>query len=248
MNILIIEDEQEAADRLKLLLNKHDQEIKILDVVDTVEGAVQWFRYNTTPDLVFLDIHLADGLCFDIFDQVQPEVPIIFTTAYDQYAIKAFKLDSIDYLLKPIDGEELLNALHKYRQRAVSFPMAHDYEKLTELLRPRKYKNRFMARSGQKNVVIESKEVAYFIAEEKNVYLIDLKNNKYTISATLDELERNLDPDCFFRINRGEIIQVGAIDFMEPYFNGREVLILNIPGRPKLMVSRRRVKELKNWI
>lgn len=248
MDILIIEDEQEAADRLQLLLYRNDQEMRILEVVDTVEGAVEWFRSNPVPDLVFLDIHLADGLCFDIFKEVQPEVPIIFTTAYDQYAIRAFKLDSIDYLLKPIDVDELSNALEKYRSRSASPVLDKDYEKLTELFRPKSFKNRFMVRSGHKNVVVESEDIAYFLAEEKQVYVIDMKNHKYGISFTMEELEKVLDPTQFFRISRGEIIKIGAIEYMEPYFNGREVLVLKIPGRPKLMVSRRRVKELKNRI
>lgn len=248
MNILIIEDEAEAADRLKRLLSQYDQKIQVLAAIESVEDAIDWFRNNPAPDLICLDIHLADGLCFDIFQEVRPKAPIIFTTAYDQYAIRAFKLDSIDYLLKPVESEELFKALDKHQDRQLKNLISPDYQKIAELLRPKQYKNRFIARSGQKDILIDSSDVAYILAEEKNVFLIDRKNNKYALSATLENLENLLDPDSFLRINRSEIVHLDAIEFIEPYFNSREIVSLNIPSHPKLIVSRRRVKELKDRI
>lgn len=246
MNLLILEDEIEAVDRLTRLLQSIDKNIQVLDVIESVEDANEWFKSHQSPDLICMDIHLADGLCFDIFDHHTPAAPIIFTTAYDQYAIKAFKLNSIDYLLKPIDESELKNAIEKYIGSNVR-PQEPDIAALAKLLRPKNYRTRFLGRYGHKDRILSNDEIAYFQAENKLVFAFDRKENKFLLSDTIDHLENQCDPELYFRINRSELLHIDSIKFIENYFNGRLVVTLNTNDQKQLYVSRRRVKEFKDW-
>ncbi|MGI9545459.1 MAG: LytR/AlgR family response regulator transcription factor, partial [Cyclobacteriaceae bacterium] len=235
MNILIIEDEHFAEAELKRLLKKCGEEMAIVASLDTIRSSVRWFRENQKPDLVFMDIQLSDGLSFEIFNQVEVTCPVIFTTAYDEYAIQAFKVNSIDYLLKPIELQDLKAALDQYHQVKQEFKEVHSSitpEQIESLLSfgKKEYKDRFVSKIGDYYKYILVKDVAYFYAEDKTVYLVSIEDQKYIIDYSLDQLETMLDPKIFFRLNRSYITRLEAIDSVAKYFNGR----LQINLRPSV--------------
>ena len=254
MNVLIVEDEGLAAERLEKLLNDYDPDIKVLQIIDTVKDAAVFMRNNENKlDLVFLDIQLADGKSFEIFNKINYSKPVIFTTAYDEYALKAFKINSIDYLLKPIRLEELEAAVQKFKKLTAnkSQIITLDEELIrTMLLKGTKaYKQRFLVKFGNRIQFKNTSEVAYFSAEDKicHLYLIPL-SKKYLIEHTLEELDNTLlDPDKFFRINRQVIINIDAIKEVNSNKNSVEVL-LTVPCESKLKVSRGRIADFKNWL
>jgi len=252
MTTLIIEDEKIAAARLQLLLQQCAPGCTVQAVMDSVEESVYWLKNNTAPDFILLDIHLADGSAFDIFRQADATAPVIFTTAYDQYAIDAFKVLSIDYLLKPVTAEALLAAIRKLTLlRQSSLPALPDYAQLLQLLQqpPRQqYKTRFVGKVGQKLFFIAAADIAYFCADNKVVYLYAADDNHYIIEHTLEDLESLLDPSQFFRINRSIIVQAGAIDQVRPYINSRLKILFKCGRRPiEAIVSRERVNDFKTW-
>lgn len=253
MKVLIVEDEPHARNELKRLLTKVPAEITVLECIDSVEDAVLWLKGNPAPDLIFLDIQLSDGLSFEIFNQVIVTAPVIFTTAYDEYAIQAFKVNSIDYLLKPIRVEDLERAVRKFENLAAQFGNAtsgiqlEQIEKLLELHKP-SYKSRFIARVGDQIKHIEIKQVAYFRAEDNEVMLITRQNNRYIIDYSLDQLVGLLHPDEFFRINRSYIISPGAIKKISKYFNSRLHLELIPDTEDTVLISRVKVPEFMNWM
>ena len=249
MKTIIIEDEKLAAERLKEIINEIDPSIEIADTLSSVEQSINYLKQNK-PDLIFLDIQLEDGLSFSIFDKVEIDVPIIFTTAYDNYAIKAFKLNSIDYLLKPIKKNELKDALEKYKSIKSSYLM--DFEEIIRSIQSKdiNYKKRFLIQYGQKIKKVETSETAYFYALEKNVFLTTSSGNTYPIDFTLDKLQEVIDPEMFFRINRKMIVGFESIKSMIPYSRSRIKIELN-PTEPKdveALVSVERSSAFKEWM
>ena len=249
MKALIIEDEKLAAERLEELIHEIDPSIVISAKLKSIEQSIKWLKQNK-PDLIFLDIQLEDGLSFLIFDKVEIDAPIIFTTAYDQYAIKAFKLNSIDYLLKPIKKDELRESLNKYKNIKTSYLI--DFEEIIQSIQSKEvsYKKRFLIQYGQKIKKVEVEEIAYFYAMEKNVFLTTLSGNTYPIDYTLDKLLEILDSERFFRINRKMIIGFDSIKNMIPFSRSRIKIELN-PAAPKdieALVSVERSSFFKEWM
>jgi len=250
LKALIVEDEEPAAERLKKLIAAADPEIEITDVIVSIRSAVSYLEKNS-PDLIFLDIHLADGESFEIFRQVTVTCPIIFTTAYDQFALQAFKLNSLDYLLKPVKPEELAAALNKFKRLyAEKKGSAVDYEKLVEFISKEKteYKKRLLIRYGDLFKTVEIKDAAYFYSENKISYVCTKQNARYSLDNTLDELEKILEPKEFFRINRQFIISVDAIDKMIAVSKSRVKLTLKPPSDQETIVSTERSPEFKKWL
>ncbi len=248
MKILIIEDEKIAADKLERQLKQLDPDFEVAEKIDSVIKAVDWLN-NNEADLIFLDIHLSDGLSFTIFEEVEINTPIIFTTAYDAYAIQAFKLNSIDYLLKPINKGDLELALQKFH-RLHGENSNQDYLHLIALLKGKEhaFQERFMVYTGEKIKSVNIQQVAYFFAEGKYVFLVDKDNKQFIIDFTLSKLQTLLDPNLFFRINRKFIIHIDAIHQMEPYSKARLKIDLTPPANQDVIVSIERSSEFKKWL
>ena len=250
MRILIIEDELPAARRIEQLIRQQRPQVEILAVIDSISEAVKWFAQNPAPELILMDIHLADGLSFDIFQLIKIQSMVIFTTAYDQYAIRAFKVNSIDYLLKPIDALELKNALDKYDQvrgNTASF----DYSMLNGMLgnlKNRNYRERFLVKFGNAFTYIQAQEMRFCYAEDSLVFTRLADGKKYSLDHTLEQLEQLLNPTHFFRINRKILLHIDAVDKIHPYFNNRLKLELQPSPGFEIVVSRERVQDFKNWI
>jgi DNA-binding LytR/AlgR family response regulator len=249
MRVLIIEDERPAAARMKQLIGKFLPEAAIFGHLDSIISAVNWLQNEPSPDLIFCDIELADGQSFEIFEQVQIKSPIIFTTAYDQYAIKAFKLNSIDYLLKPIDPEELEKAISKYKEQ--SFQPQLNINQLQQLLKPQEtdYKRRFMVKIGEKIQSIPLEEVAYFFSAERTIFMQSKEIGKrYILDYTLDQIEEMLDPKMFFRLNRKYITTFESIDQVLSYSNSRLKVKLKSCDDNDILISREKVAKFKEWL
>lgn len=247
MKLIIVEDEKLAAERLKTLVREYDAEIDILGCFESVEETVHYLRNHAAPDLMLLDIHLSDGQSFEIFTQVNYNRPVIFTTAYDQYAIDAFKLFSIDYILKPVTLEALAQALHKFKNLSSGFATA-DYSQLMTGLAKKEYKKRFLGKVGQRLFFIETQDIAYFQADNKVVYLVDKEGNRYVVEHTMEKLTALLNPAEFFRLNRRYIVRINAIQQVKPYFNGRLKLSVKGSQQPdEMVISRERVAEFRDW-
>lgn len=250
MNILIVEDEQLAQERLQLLIGAYDPSIHIAGCLESVEETVNWLNSKPHPDLILLDIHLSDGESFEIFKRAQTQKPIIFITAYENYAVDAFKLFSIDYILKPVTVEALAAALNKYKRLADIF-VPKDYRLLLEQVKDNSsgnYRNRFLAKVGQRLFFIPASEVAYFAADNKIVYLIDREGNRFVINSTMEKLENELNPRDFFRLSRKIIIHAGVIEQVKPYHNNRLKLQLRgLAAADEMIISRERVAEFKQW-
>lgn len=250
MDVVIIEDEPLAAERLQLLIRSYDPSIQIVASLESIEESVQWLQSKPAPDLLFVDIHLSDGHSFEIFKKVPLQKPVIFTTAFDNYALDAFKLFSIDYVLKPITEQALGAAINKYKNITTNLA-ASNYHLLSDQVKENfgtRYKNRFLAKVGSRSFFLHSDEVAYFFADNKIVYLVDNQGNRFIINFTLEKLEPLLDPHDFFRINRKMIIQAKAIEQVKPYFNNRLKLHLKgIKTDEEIIISRERVTDFKDW-
>jgi DNA-binding LytR/AlgR family response regulator len=249
MKLLIIEDEPASAQRLKKLAEEIEPDIIVLDMLDSITASVEWFKTHTEPDLVLSDIHLADGLSFEIFKQVSLSCPVIFTTAFDQYAIQAFKLNSIDYLLKPIKKTELADAIrkfHKVKPGVAGF----DLSQLSALLgkQEKDYLKRLMIRIGQHIKVVEIKDLAYFYIDEKIVFGVSFTKDRYPMDLSLDQLEKQLDPERFFRINRGFIISLESIETMITYSKARIKIKLKPPCEVESITSTERSAEFRDWL
>jgi DNA-binding LytR/AlgR family response regulator len=251
MNTIIIEDEQLAAERLQLLLHQYDSNIHVLNVMDSVEEATAWLNKNQPPDFILLDIHLSDGFGFDILKNTLVSSPVIFTTAYDQYALDAFKVLSIDYLLKPVTAELLAQAIQKLKtlKQTGTANTTIDYQQLAQLMtQPSSYKTRFLGKVGQKFFFIDVANIAYFSADNKIVYLYGSDGNRYIVDHKLENLEQLLDPRKFFRVNRSIIVNVKAIDQVKPYLNSRLKIQLKTGIlQEEVIVSRERVTDFKIW-
>lgn len=246
--ILIIEDEKPAVRRLTQLLSEHLPEAQVLESLDTVMGAINWFGNNPEPDLIFLDIQLADGISFEIFEKVSVTAPIIFCTAYDQYAIKAFKLNSIDYLLKPIDPEELKQAIHKFKSGKKEQGISLDQLRSLMQQATKTFKTRFLVKLGERIQSVDVQDIAFFFSEDKVTLLQTRQGKKYIVDYILDEIEEMVSPDQFFRINRKYISSISAIKDVFTYSNSRLKVHLENCSDNDILISRERMGAFKSWL
>ncbi len=248
MKVLIIEDEPAAARRLAKLVHEIDEEIEVVEQLDSIEASVAWFANNKMPDLIFLDIHLADGSSFEIFNHVALDKPVIFTTAYDQYAVQAFKVNAIDYLLKPIKKEELEAAISKFKKW--SKPGSNiDYDALARALHLDGMQGkRFLIRFGQTIRVVEMQDVAYFYTQDKITFITTKEGKRYPIDPSLEKVEEMVDTRKFFRINRQFIVNVDCIKEMHTYSKSRVKLEMIPPTEGDTVVSTERSPFFKKWL
>jgi two-component system, LytTR family, response regulator LytT len=246
---LIIEDERPAALRMEKLLQGIDPSIGIIDRLDTVAAAVKWFNSNPHPDLILLDIQLGDGLSFEIFSSVRVESYVIFTTAFDEFAIKAFELNSLDYLLKPVSEEKLARSIAKFRKFRDK-GNSPDYDKLLETLdkREQKFKKRFIIQIAGKIRVIETDNVAWFYSKEKNTFLCSADNKAYPVDYSLDQIESIVNPELFFRVNRQFIVQYKSISRIDILSKSRIRIATNPTFEEEILISTARTAEFRNWL
>lgn len=250
MNAVIIEDEKAAVRNLVALLSEVAPDIEVVAVLDSIAESVDWFRIHEVPDLVFLDIHLADGSSFEIFEQVDISCPIIFTTAYDEYALRAFKVNSIDYLLKPIGQSDIRKAIGKLKLLRSETPAKEfDYSRLVHILkRQESYKTHFLVPvKGDKLFPLSVDMILFFYINDGLVKAVVGDGKEYTFTQTLDELSDCLNPNLFFRVNRQYLISRKAILDIDLWFNGRLSVNLKFPVQDKILVSKARVSEFKEW-
>lgn len=248
MKTLIIEDEQATALRLKKLLLEIEPDIEILDILDSIESCVNWYKSNAAPDLVFQDIELADGSSFEIFNQVKVDTPVIFVTAYNQYAIDAFKVNSVDYLLKPVKKTELTNSIKKFKNLYADSKIDLDYVALANLIKKEDYQKRLIVRYGNTIKAIEIEDIAYFYSDAGNLFFRTFGNNTYPLDFSLDKMEPMLNPDKFYRINRQFIIQYNAIKEMYGYSKSRVRIVLEPACELETIASTDRSGDFKKWL
>lgn len=251
MKVLIIEDEAPASRRLQKILAEIEPAFEIIGCLDSIDSSVKWLKNNKEPDLIFMDIQLSDGLSFEIFKCVNINSPVIFTTAYDEYAIQAFKVNSIDYLLKPIDKDELKNSLNKFEKLRESFSVkVLDLQEIVKNLKLSGpvYKSRFLIKIGANLLIIPTNEIAYFFAENKLVFIVTFAGKKYIAENTLEELEALLDPDLFYRANRKFIIHINSLESISASFSGKLKLKILPHINEEITVSREKTSEFKKWI
>jgi DNA-binding LytR/AlgR family response regulator len=252
LKLLIVEDETPALNRITKLVNELQMDIDIVGTADSIESAVNYIESNKKIDLALLDIELADGQSFEIFKHTKVDFPVIFTTAYDEFAMKAFKVNSIDYLLKPVDQNELKSAFEKYELLFAKKESGN--QKIEELLAALKldtkneFKERFLIKSGSRLISVNTSEIAWFQASDKLVYLQMNSGNKYVIDYSLDELNTLLNPKEFFQLNRQFLASIKSIKDIHTYFNGKLKLSLNPSVEEEVIVSRERASEFKNWL
>ena len=250
MNVIIIEDEKPAARRLSRLLEELDVQVSVM--LHSVEESINWFQNNAHPDLIFLDIQLSDGLSFEIFEEIEVRSAIIFTTAFDEYALQAFKLNSIDYLLKPIDDEDLEVAVKKYKSlKPEPQKLALDFDDIKKLLvnpLEREYKKRFTVKVGQHLKIINADEVECFYSENKGTYAATAEGRNYLLDTTLEHLESELEPKVFFRVSRKFYVNINHIKDIISYTNSRLQIKLNHFSEQEIIVSRERVRDFKLWL
>ena len=249
MNIIIIEDEKPAARLLQRKVEKLGLEVNLM--LHSVEESIAWFQNNSHPDLIFLDIQLSDGLSFEIFEAIDIKSAVIFTTAYDEYALRAFKLNSIDYLLKPIDEEDLEVAVNKFKARTTSPTISLDFEAIKRMLvnpAEKEYKKRFSVKIGTQLKVINMDEIECIYSENKGTYIHTLDNRDYLIDNSLEVIEKELQPNQFFRISRKFIIPLHSVKEIQMYSNSRLKIILPTYKDDDVIVAREKVSAFKDWI
>lgn len=257
MKVLIIEDEELAVKKLRKTLQSVDETAEVVGVADSIRSSVNWLETNPTPDLILMDIELADGQSFEIFDKIEVKSTVIFTTSYDEYALKAFKVNSVDYLLKPIQKEDLQVALDKFRNlkkvyggSVESTPLNVDslVKELQQKLQPKEFRKRFLVKHAQKLVSVEVDEIAYFYSDGRLNFFKTNDNKKYVVDYTMDELEEMLDPEKYFRISRSFYVSVNSIDQIHDYFGNRLMLNLKPIVDKESIVSREKVTDFKKWM
>lgn len=250
MNILIIEDEPHAVQRLQSLIRELMADADIVGKIDSVKKAVDWFKKNSPPDVVLMDIQLADGISFQIFEQCEVKAPVIFTTAYEEYALKAFKVNSIDYILKPVDREELDIALKKVSSQRSVNATSHLLQNMSEAVKmlTKKYKARFMIKVGEHLRTIEVDNIRFFHSQDKTTFCVTGENRSLIVDYTLEQLEEMLNPLSFYRINRKYLVSAAAIQDIISYTNSRLRLVLKGSQDNDVIVARERVQDFKNWL
>lgn len=255
MRVFIIEDEIPAAEKVERLLKRYDESIDIVGRAMSIKEAVQWVREDGEADLLIMDIQLTDGLSFGIFNEVDLEIPVIFTTAYNEYAIEAFKANSIDYLLKPIGFEALSAALEKLKrmknawgaEKTQTQDAVLDLQSALQMLNKREYKTRFMVKIGEHIKSLTTDQIDLFFAEGRNAYIVNKEGRRLIIDYKLETLEEMLDPKQFFRVNRTFIVDINAIKDVLVYSNSRLKIILNQTFDKEIIVSREKVSAFKTW-
>jgi len=251
MRILLIEDEHYAAKRLQKLVLDELPDARILDVLDSIEDSVNWLSSHIEPNLIFMDIQLADGLSFQIFEKIQVKCPIIFTTAYDEYALNAFKVNSIDYLLKPIETEALRKAINKYQEiYKTSTVQEINWKNITkEFFKPQEhFKQRFLIKTGGSYGYLLTEDIKFLMSEDGLSFAYNSKGQKFIIDKSLDKIESELNPSDFFKISRKHIIALSSISKIHPYLNNRLKLEIDLVSDEDFVVSREKVKDFKSWV
>ena len=251
LKVLIFEDESLSAEHLVKLIRRYDPAIELLGIIESVKQGVDWFPNHPHPDLLLMDIQLSDGSCFELFRQVRLDMPVIFTTAYDEYAIQAFKVNSIDYLLKPIDFQELQLAIEKFRKQRNHMIQNPEqvYEQLySRLIQTSRYKKRLLIKVGEQLKQVNVEDIAYFLFDDGMCWAVTFAKTRLPVDFSLDDLEQMLDPKMFFRINRKFIVKPEAIDKIHTYFNNRLKLQLRPDPETEVLVSRERVVDFKSWL
>ncbi len=249
MNVLIIENENPAVEGLVRLLKRIDPDINVIGITGSVESTINWLQSNPSPDLIFMDIQLDDGLCFELFETMKIDIPVIFTTAYDEYMLSAFKVNSVDYLLKPVEENNLRRAIEKFK--SVHYNESINNEVIKQLLNKlnKGYKNRFLIKVGEHYKSVSEKEITCFYILERATFLRTSEDKDYAIDYSLDNLQKKLDPDRFFRINRNCIINIHQISDILNYSSSRLKIKLNSnKSMYDLIVSKDKVREFKKWI
>lgn len=248
MQGIIVEDEILAAQNLHSILNKIGT-VEIISILESITETVEWFSYNPQPEIIFMDIHLADGSAFEIFNQIQIKCPVIFTTAYDEYALKAFKVNSIDYLLKPVNFESVRGSLDKLNNLSRGDHFQNAVNKVIESLKKKaRFKSHFLVPAkGDKLIPVNAENIAFFFIDSGLIYAISFDQKRYRFDYTLEDLMVMLDPNLFFRANRQYIISREAIKDIDLWFNSRLSVNLKIPVSEKILVSKARISEFKNW-
>jgi DNA-binding LytR/AlgR family response regulator len=255
MKILIVEDEELAVKKLVKTLNVVESSAEIIGITDSIKSTVEWLQENPQPDLILMDIELADGQSFEIFNLTEVKSPVVFTTSYDEYALKAFKVNSIDYLLKPVQKEDLEKALNKFRnlnakQQGDSNGTSLEkiVKELQQKLQPKEYRKRFLVKNGQKLVSIEVDDIRYFFSDGRLNFFTTADNKKFVVDYTMDELEDMLDPEKYFRTSRSFYVSINSIDKIEDYFGNRLILQLKPLVDKEALVSREKVSDFKKWM
>lgn len=251
MNVVIVEDELAASDNLSYLLKSIDSTIQVIKVLDSVKASVAFFSQPQKAELVFMDIHLADGVSFEIFDQVSINIPVIFTTAYNQYTLKAFKVNSIDYLLKPLDQDELSDALQQFKEQKPDTSIANDQIMgLLDLVKEkeRSYKTTFLITHRDQLIPLKTKDIAYFQIDTGVVKATTFDSKSYIIDSKLEELEEELDPNNFYRINRQCILRRDALARIKQYFNGKLIVEVTPVSKEQIIVSKAKAPDFKTWV
>ena len=250
MKVLIIEDELHNAKRLKAILEEIDPEIEILEMLDGVAESITWLNEQKHPDLIFTDVRLTDGLCFDIFSKVNIKCPVIFTSAFDEYALRAFQVNSIDYLLKPIKKEALVKSLHKFKTTMQPAYLSQMLDDVAAILKQQQknYRTRFLIPSSDSFYTVPIKDVAYFYTEYRTTRAVMPDNQHHIIPFTMEELEEQLDPEVFFRISRQYLINNNSITRINNHFNGKLHIVLKPEPTEKIIISRDRSRLLKQWL
>lgn len=248
MKILIIEDEIPAQFQLERLIIAHFPEAEIVGKLDSVKSSVKWLTKNR-PDLIFMDVELSDGQCFEIFRQIKMDVPVIMTTAYSDYAIKAFKVNSIDYLLKPLDDDEFVNAVKKAKRiKSNDIPDFQNFEALLSKNLPKEYRERFVVKLADQIKVIGIDEIAFFMAEEKVTFIVTNSGKRYLAEFSLDSIEDQLNPKKFFRLSRNCMASIHSVKSVSKYFNSRLKIKLEPSTTEEIMISRIRVHDFMKWL
>jgi two-component system, LytTR family, response regulator LytT len=252
MKILIVEDEELAVKKLRKTLAAVDTSANVVGVTDSIKSSVEWLQDNPQPDLILMDIELADGQSFEIFNLTDVKSPVIFTTSYDEYALKAFKVNSVDYLLKPIQKEELQTALQKFQKLkgngSSDINIDSLVKELQQKLQPKEYRKRFLVKHAQKLVSVEIEEIAYFYSDGRLNFFKTTDNKKFVVDYTMDELEDMLDPEKYFRISRSFYVSINSVDKIDDYFGNRLILGLKPAVDKEALVSREKVTDFKKWM
>lgn len=252
MKVLIIEDEELAVKKLQKTLSAVEPAAKVVGTTDSIQSSVEWLQTNAVPDLILMDIELSDGQSFEIFNLAEVKSPVIFTTSYDEYALKAFKVNSIDYLLKPIQKEELEAALSKFKKmhKADNGAVSLDtlVKQLQQKLQPKEFRKRFLVKHAQRLVSVETNEIAYFYSDGRLNFFKTGDNKKFVVDYTMDELEDMLDPKQYFRISRSFYVSAGSIAKIDDYFGNRLILALKPEVDKEALVSREKVTDFKKWM